>query len=90
MIEKPSQINSKILNLYMKHSENGSFPISHTDLKEKFELLYNHRFESNFSQMKNFGTKNHAKVFSESEDGMVSLWEQISIFVKTEYNKFNL
>lgn len=61
-IENPSQINSKILNLFMSLSRNDSYPISHSDLKEKFEELCSDPFESNFNQMKNFGTKNQEKV----------------------------
>ena len=81
-IEKPSQINSRILNLYVLLSKNGSYPVSHTVLKEEFEKKYSNPFESNYSQMKNFGIKNHAKVFTESKDGIISLWEPIATFVK--------
>lgn len=72
-IKKPSQINSRILNLYMSLSTDDTYPVSHADLKAKFEQLYSAPFESNFNQMKNFGLKNHAKVFSESKAGMISL-----------------
>lgn len=86
-IKKPSQINSRILNLYMALSKNDTSPVSHIDLKEKFEQSYCDSFESNFNQMKNFGTKNHAKVFSESKVGMISLWEPIAAFVKNQFYK---
>ncbi|MDE6223772.1 MAG: hypothetical protein K2M49_08790 [Muribaculaceae bacterium] len=84
-IKKPSQINSRILNLYMSLSKNNTYPVSHADLKAKFEQLYADPFESNFIQMKNVGTKNHAKVFSESKAGMVSLWAPIAVFVKDQF-----
>lgn len=86
-IKKPFQINSRILNLYMLLSKNDTYPVSHIDLREKFEQLYCDPFESNFNQMKNFSTKNHAKVFSESKVGMISLWEPISAFVKNQFEK---
>lgn len=85
--EHPTQINSKILNLYMSLSHNGLHSIPHTTLKERFEQLYNDQFESNFSQMKNVSPKNHAKVFTESKDGMISLWEPIATFVKEQFVK---
>lgn len=86
-IKKPSQINSRILNLYMSLSTDDTYPVSHADLKAKFEQLYSAPFESNFNQMKNFGLKNHAKVFSESKAGMISLWEPIAAFVKNQFEK---
>lgn len=86
-IKKPSQINSRILNLYMSLSKNNTHPVTHTDLKAKFEQLYADRFESNFNQMKNFGSKNHAKVFSESKAGMISLWEPIAVFIINMFEK---
>lgn len=86
-INKPSQINSRILNLYMSLSKNNTQHVSHVDLKETFEQLYCDPFESNFNQMKNFGTKNHAKVFSESKFGIISLWEPIATFVKNQFNQ---
>lgn len=84
-IEKPSQINSRILNLYMKLSKKASVLVSYEDLKEKYEQLYGSSFKSNYDQMKNFGKKNHAKVFSESKSGLISLWEPIAIFVKSQF-----
>ena len=86
-IKKPAQINSRILNLYMSLSKNNAHLVPHADFKAKFEQLYADPFESNFNQMKNFGTKNHAKVFSESKAGMISLWEPIAAFVKDQFGK---
>lgn len=87
-INKSSQINSRILNLYMSLSKNDKYPVSHINLKEEFEQLYCDPFESNFNQMKNFGRKNHAKVFSESKVGVISLWEPIAAFVKNQFEKY--
>lgn len=84
-IERPSQINSRILNLYMNLSKNASSPIHYKVLKEKYEQMYDNSFKANYDQMKNFGTKNHAKVFYESEKGLISLWEPIAIFVKDQF-----
>ncbi len=81
-IDNPNQINSKILKLYMSLSENDSFPVSYSDLKEKYELSYGDVFNSNYNQMKNFGTKNHAKVFSEAKDGMISLWGPVADYIR--------
>lgn len=85
-VEKPSQINSRILNLYMRLSKNASVLISYEELKEKYEQMYDGGdFKSNYDQMKNFGKNNHAKVFSESKSRLISLWEPIEVFVKSQF-----
>ena len=40
--------------------------------------------EGNYNSMKDFGEKNHGKVFHEV-DGYISLWEPIADFVIKEY-----
>ncbi len=42
------------------------------------------KFEGNYNQMKNFGLRNHAKVFQEN-NGYVSLWLPVSTFIKGLY-----
>lgn len=85
---KPEQICSRILILFLKMSENGSKPISKKDFKEKFENLYSDPFDSNYNQMKNFGVKNHAKVFSEDALGDVRLWAPVNVFIKKCYESY--
>lgn len=43
-------------------------------------------FKSNFAQMKNFGEKNHGKVF-EQNGSIVTLWNPVKEFVDMEYKK---
>lgn len=90
-INHPTQINSRILGLYMLLSENGSRSIHFDRLREEYLNKFNNdKFDSNYNQMKNIAEKNHAKVFSEDEDGNISLWDPVADFIKNEYNQLNL
>lgn len=80
--KKPSQINSSLLRLYMELSENDASPIHKNQFKEAFKQTSADHFDSNYSQMKNFGRKNHAKVFSEDNNGYVRLWHPVSASIK--------
>ena len=83
--QKPDQINSRILSLYMRMSNGASSRVTHNQLKEQFETLYDDPFETNYAQMKFFGLKNHGKVFTEHSDGTISLWYPIAGFIKDIY-----
>lgn len=73
----PGQINSIILNGYLDLSEQVS-SVTVQMLRNKCRDVSD--FDGNFNQMKNFGEKNHGKVFDESA-GVVTLWEPIRDFV---------
>lgn len=78
-----NQINSKILINYFRLKEKNEIV-----LKEELEKkCIGFEFKNNFDQMKNFGEKNHAKVFELIGD-KVELWKPIKIFVEEEYKKF--
>ena len=85
-IRNSTQINSRILNLYMKLSNNGCDRVTRNQFKEQFDILYQDSFESNYNQMKNFGLKNHGKVFNEYIDGSIRLWEPVADFIKSLYH----
>lgn len=84
-IKKPNQINSTILKTFMKMSKNGKLHITREQLQESALNNGIKDFMGNYNQMKNFGIKNHAKVFTELKDGTVKLWEPIGDFVKDLY-----
>lgn len=81
-INRPNQINSHILRLYMELSKNDASPIHKDQFKEAFEQSSAKPFDSNYNQMKNFGRKNHAKVFSEDNNGYIRLWHPVSAYIK--------
>lgn len=81
---KPHQINSRILVAFMELlGENNSVPL----YKLETTCRSIKTFQSNYSQMKNFGEKNHAKVFEEA-GGRVCLWEPVRNFIKIEYSNY--
>ncbi len=81
---KPGQICSTILDEYMTLSQNGKCPVERDRLKSICEMQGVEKFEGNYNQMKNFGLRNHAKVFQEN-NGYVSLWLPVSTFIKGLY-----
>lgn len=88
-IKKPSQINSRILNLYMTLSQNGNDRVTYCQLKRSFECQYSQdkgKFDRNYNQMKNYGLKNHGKVFIEYQDKSIVLWKPIADFIRRQYN----
>jgi hypothetical protein len=81
--KKPGQINSKILLAFFEIQEN--YTTNTKKLKEKSGIT---KFSTNFNQMKNFGEKNHGKVFDEKND-IVGLWNPVKDFIIGEYEKYN-
>ncbi len=82
--KNPNLICSQILlNFFHLKKENNSV---------SYELLENScknikTFKSNFDQMKNFGEKNHGKVF-EKVGSTVTLWEPIRGLVENEFKLY--
>lgn len=86
---RETQINSRILSLFMTLSENGEKGVFRDLLKDEFDNLYpedKHLFMRNYNQMKNFGTKNHGKVFEEDDELSVFLWSPIKDFIKEMFS----
>lgn len=83
-VEKPHQINSTILLIYMKLSQNGEVPVRLEELQRLAEEEGVEKFRGNYNQMKNFGFRNHGKVFQE-ENGFVYLYKPVATFVKSVY-----
>jgi hypothetical protein len=81
--KRQSNINSRILNAFLKLEHSGMLVITENALKNEIPEL--RTFESNFNQMKGIAEKNHGKVFEQYGD-QVTLWEPIIPYVR-EYEK---
>ncbi len=79
----PSQYNSTILYSFLKLSEKNR-SVSLQTLRSECKILKD--FDGNYNQMKNFGEKNHGKVFEE-RDGYVTLWDPVKEYVLKLYNE---
>jgi len=84
-IKNPHQINSKILNTYMKQSDNNKYKVFVSNL-EKHTNMDQRTFTTNYNQMKTIAERNHAKVFEE-EFGEVRLWEPVADFIVDLYER---
>ena len=80
--KNPSQYNSTILNAFLELSEHHD-QVTIQMLRSKCHTLSD--FDGNYNQMKNFGEKNHGKVFDE-RDGVISLWEPVKGFILELYS----
>lgn len=81
--QKPTQINSRILSSFLRLRDRGGL-VTLVELKAACRDIP--RFEGNYNQMKNFGEKNNAKVFEET-NGAVLLWEPVETFIIEEYER---
>ncbi len=86
---RTGQVNSRILSLFMELSENGKNGVFVDMLEDEFGSKYPEEislFQGNYNQMKNFGPRNHAKVFEEDEEKTVWLWEPVRDFIIETYS----
>ena len=81
--KNPYQINSRILVAYLKLKNNNTH-ITPSVLREHCSEISD--FEGNYNQMKNFGEKNHAKVFQEINN-TIELWKPVEGFILELYKK---
>ena len=81
--KNPSQYNSTILFGFLQLSEQES-RVSTSMLRNKCQQVKD--FDGNYNQMKNFGEKNHGKVFEE-KDGIITLWEPVQEYILELYNQ---
>ena len=87
-IRCPHQINSTILNSYMELSRNGILPVAVSDLQDLCKNRGVEKFIGHYNQMKNFGLRNHAKVFEQSKySGKIFLWPEVATYIKGLYKK---
>lgn len=81
--KNPSQYNSTILFSFLELS--AQYPqVTVQMLRNKCHLMND--FDGNYNQMKNFGEKNHGKVFEEN-DGYVTLWEPVKEYILELHQK---
>ena len=73
------QINSKILNLFLKATMEGINNVTEDELAKRYGN--EGEFHRNFNQMKIISPKNHAKVF-EVTSNVVEIWEPVRIYVE--------
>ena len=87
---RPHQINSKILAIFMELSGNGKNGVFVDMLQDEFETRYPEErgnFTKYYNQMRNNGYKNHDKVFYEDNEQTVWLWSPVRDFVIKAYSK---
>jgi hypothetical protein len=82
-LRNPNQYNSKILNTFMRLSNNNEHSIS-VSLLEKHSDIDDGKFITNYNQMKIIAERNHGKVFEETH-GEVRLWEPVADFIIKSY-----
>ncbi|MDE6008597.1 MAG: hypothetical protein K2G90_05250 [Muribaculaceae bacterium] len=87
-IRKPYQINATILNSYMELSQNGALPVTVEELQSMCEGKGVEKFMGHYNQMKNFGLRNHAKVFMQPKyTTLIYLWSPVATYIKGLYKK---
>lgn len=79
--KNPGQFNSTILNAFLElYTQQDQVTVQM--LRTKCHTVND--FEGNYNQMKNFGEKNHGKVFEET-NGIVTLWKPVKEFILELY-----
>lgn len=81
----PHQINSRILVAFLR-LKNDNIHVTPSVLREHCSEIND--FEGNYNQMKNFGEKNHAKVFEEINN-TIELWEPVEVFILESFKIHN-
>jgi len=81
---KPNQKNTRILISFMELLGEKDY-VDYVILKEECKSIEN--FVTNFPKMKDFGEKNHGKVFHQ-DDSRIYLWKPVREFVTKEYKKY--
>lgn len=81
--QNKNQYNSRILYAFIKLVNKLGF-VSLSDLQEEANFT---TFMENYNQMKNFGEKNHGKIFEE-RDGKVYFWDEVKDYIWNYYEKY--
>ena len=83
-LEKPNQLNYKILKTYMNLSNNNSHYVNITTLESHSKINDPKKFLANYNLLKTISEKNHAKVFEE-KNGQVTLWNPVSEIIENYF-----
>jgi hypothetical protein len=77
------QKNSRILYAFIKLFKENNEIVTFKELKRETGI---EGFEQNFDQMKNFGPKNHGKIF-EQKGEKICFWKEVEDIIWNEYKK---
>jgi len=83
-LQNTRQYNSRILHAFIRLHKRNNGTVTYNDLKKESGL---ETFKSNYDQMKNFGFKNHGKIF-EQEGENVYLWEKVESIIWDAYKRY--
>lgn len=83
-LNNPMQLNSRILYAFLRLYDPTVGYVFYNELERVSNL--GKIFSSNFDQMKNFGKKNHGKIF-EQDGNRVYLWDKVKDFVLSAYKQ---
>lgn len=78
------QYNSRILYAFINLYERNGGNVTYNQLMEEAKIP---KFKGNFDQMKNFGEKNHGKIFEQIGEN-VYLWKKVEHIVWEAYKKY--
>jgi hypothetical protein len=78
------QYNSRILYAFIKLYEQNNGVVTYGQLKKEANMT---TFKGNFDQMKNFGIKNHGKIFEQDGEN-IYLWKKIENIIWENYKKY--
>jgi hypothetical protein len=79
-----NQMNSKILYAFIRLYEQNGGVVTYAQLEKEANV---HSFKTNFDQMKNFGEKNHGKIFEQSGQD-IYLWEKVKDLIWNKYREY--
>jgi hypothetical protein len=82
--QNKNQYNSRILYAFIKLVNNKDGFVFLSDLQKEASFK---TFMENYNQMKNFGEKNHGKIFEERDDGKVYFWNEVKDYIWNYYEK---
>lgn len=81
--ERQQNINSQILNAFLKLKQSGKEHITEIDIQNELQNIDD--FKNNFDQMKNIAEKNNGKIFEQNRN-YIEIWKPVSVFI-SEYEK---
>jgi hypothetical protein len=81
---KTHQYNSRILYAFIKLYEQNNGVVTYDQLKKETNMK---TFKGNFDQMKNFGIKNHGKIFEQDGEN-IYFWKKVENIIWKNYKKY--
>ena len=77
------QTNSKILYAFIKLYKQNNGTVTYEELEKETAIK---KFKGNFDQMKNFGEKNHGKIFEQNGQN-IYLWKEVEDIIWNYYKQ---